>query len=109
MNYRFDDPAIVDIDVISGYYSRIGRQFCARFIEDIYRQILLISESPRLGREIGNGFRRVLLQRFPYTVIYEVDVETDTVLIVTVGHQRRRPGYWRDHVQEEPAIYQLVA
>ena len=38
-----------------------------------------------------NGVRRYALDRFPYTLHYEFDGTTVTVL--AVAHQRRRPGY----------------
>ncbi|WP_437650338.1 hypothetical protein [Sorangium sp. So ce362] len=37
--------------------------------------------------------RRLLLQRFPYGVLYAVELKRVFVLAVT--HRRRRPGYWR--------------
>jgi toxin ParE1/3/4 len=38
------------------------------------------------------GTRKRRLKRFPYTIYYvELD---DTIWIVAVAHQRRRPGYW---------------
>jgi len=36
--------------------------------------------------------RRYHLQHFPYTLVYEVDGTTATVL--AIAHQRRRPRYW---------------
>ncbi len=41
----------------------------------------------------GDGLRKRILKRFPYTVFYEVDRAQVTVL--AVAHQRRRPGYWQ--------------
>jgi plasmid stabilization system protein ParE len=40
-----------------------------------------------------DGIRRYVLRHFPYTVFYEIDGQTVTVL--AVAHQRREPGYWR--------------
>ena len=40
-----------------------------------------------------DGIHRDILRHFPYTVFYEVDNLTVTVL--AVAHQRREPGYWR--------------
>ena len=40
-----------------------------------------------------DGNRRRVVQRFPYTVWYEVLGSTITVL--AVAHNRRRPEYWR--------------
>jgi len=62
------------------------------------RVIELVGATPELGAPYveGEGIRRVLLQRFPFAVVYQV--EPELILIVAVAHQRRRPGYWRDRI-----------
>ena len=40
-----------------------------------------------------DDIHRYILRHFPYTVFYEMDGNTATVL--AVAHQRREPGYWR--------------
>lgn len=37
-------------------------------------------------------FRRVVLRRFPYLLVYEL--RADGVEVVAVAHARREPGYW---------------
>ena len=39
-----------------------------------------------------DGLRYRVLSRFPYTVWYEL--QGDSVTILAVAHQHRRPGYW---------------
>ena len=39
------------------------------------------------------GTRRILLQRFPYAVHF--DMNQSAVFVWAVAHRRRRPGYWR--------------
>ena len=39
-----------------------------------------------------DGVRRHILRHFPYTVFYEIQASSVTVL--AVAHQRRKPGYW---------------
>ena len=39
-----------------------------------------------------SGTRRILLDRFPFTIDYRVT--SNTLNIVAVAHQKRRPGYW---------------
>ena len=53
-------------------------------------------EFPRSGQMLRGGFRRILLDRFPYQLIYRV--EGDEIVIYAVAHQKRRPGYWRKRV-----------
>lgn len=35
------------------------------FLDGVQRLIDLVREHPRLGRSVGGGFRRAVLQRFP--------------------------------------------
>ena len=46
---------------------------------------------------IQPGFRRYVLQRFPYYVVFTI--LPDELLIVAVAHARRDPGYWVGRVQ----------
>lgn len=65
----------------------------AAFLDDVHRSIEMLCESPRIGAAAGRTFRRLLLRRFPYSIIYALRGEE--VVIVAVAHQRKRPGYWR--------------
>jgi len=52
-----------------------------------------IAEVPLHRAADEEGSRRFVLKRFPYSVVYEVNAMTITVL--AVAHHRRKPGYWR--------------
>jgi plasmid stabilization system protein ParE len=73
----------------------LGRELLAAARECFH----LISEQPGVGSPVPGvsgsvGARRVVLKRFPYTVIY---MELGTELrILAFAHTRRRPGYWRE-------------
>ena len=43
---------------------------------------------------VFDEYRRYLMARFPYGVVYRI--EGETVLVFAVAHLRRRPGYWRN-------------
>ena len=40
----------------------------------------------------NHRFRRLRMRRFPYIVVYEC--REDGILIVSVAHTSRKPGYW---------------
>jgi len=40
--------------------------------------------------------RKLVLRRFPYSVMYWTDGEV--IAVYAIAHQSRRPGYWRDRV-----------
>jgi toxin ParE1/3/4 len=49
--------------------------------------------SPVPGVKSVKGARRILLRRFPYSIVlYE---RKDEIVIVGFAHNSRRPGYWR--------------
>lgn len=45
---------------------------------------------------IDEPYRRYLMQRFPFGLIYRYDSGSNTVTIFAVAHLKRRPGYWAD-------------
>ena len=91
--YSFHPEAEAELEDASLFYESrmlgLGKSFAA----EVERTIYLIREFPDAGSPAGLTRRRVLIARFPYSVIYRH--EADSVVIVAVAHQRRRPGYWR--------------
>jgi plasmid stabilization system protein ParE len=63
------------------------------FIAEVEHAVMRIAAFPEHGSPYLAGTRRVVLGRFPYSVVYES--HPDGLLIVAVAHQSRRPGYWR--------------
>jgi len=63
------------------------------FLNDIQHAIDAAREHPDLGAGVEYGFRRMLIRRFPFTIIYAV--ESEQIVVVAVAHQRRRPEYWK--------------
>jgi toxin ParE1/3/4 len=52
-----------------------------------------LPSSPVPGVDVIKGARRVLLKRFPYSIVfYERETE---IVIIAFAHSSRRPGYWR--------------
>jgi toxin ParE1/3/4 len=49
---------------------------------------------PEAGAPVADGFRRVVVRRFPYSVVYRS--KADCIYIIAVAHQRRHPNYWND-------------
>jgi plasmid stabilization system protein ParE len=94
--YSFHPEAEAElVDAAIFYESRLvglGQSFVA----EVERTVSLIREHPDAGMSAGLPRRQMRLYRFPYSVVYQRDPES--VLILAVAHQRRRPGYWRQRV-----------
>lgn len=64
------------------------------FFDAVVHATSLIQEQPEIGTPSRDRrTRRVLVQRFPYQVVYRLVV--DEIVIVAIAHSKRRPGYWR--------------
>ena len=63
------------------------------FVAEVERAVTFARSNPVAGAPLGGKVRRVLVRRFPYSVIYRREAER--LLILAIAHQRRRPGYWR--------------
>jgi toxin ParE1/3/4 len=56
----------------------------------------ILPGSPWPSRLSDRGVRRVLMKRFPFSVVFVTMREEAVVL--ALAHHRRRPGYWRQRL-----------
>ena len=91
--YRLLPPAEEEMTEAALFYEAANAGLGDDFLDDIQHAIDTIREHPELGPAVASGFRRMLVRRFPFSIIYAV--EPGQVVIVAVAHQRRKPGYWK--------------
>ena len=96
MEVEFHPEAAAEFKAASAYYEEEAPGLGDAFITELERVAELIKQHPFIGSQIDEIFRRVVLVRFPFFVIY--CGEDEKLLIVAVAHQRRKPGYWRARV-----------
>ena len=81
------------LDAVTFYHERAGN-IAAAFYQQFRKSRDEITAFPEFWKPIGGGYRRKLLERFPYGIIYRVD--GDKILIVALAHTSRHPEYWRN-------------
>jgi len=79
------------------WYEDRQRGLGAEFLETYSHVLQEIEGQPdRFGRletiSSSREFRRCLLRRFPYSIVYEI--LPDEVIVLAVAHVSRRPNYW---------------
>ena len=62
------------------------------FLVELESAYQTIAELPDTWPKFRKGFRRFLLSKFPFSVIYRKSNET--IFVVAVMHDSRKPGYW---------------
>jgi len=91
--YRYLPGAREELNKAAAFYQASVPGLGDAFLDDVERAIDDIRENPRIGAPIGRAFRRAVLRRFPFTIVYAE--RGDEIVIVAIAHDRRRPGYWR--------------
>jgi plasmid stabilization system protein ParE len=74
------------------YAVEAGGFRAADFNNTVKRTVNLLVAHPAMGTPSPHNTRRIVVHRYPYAIVYRADV--DTVRILAVAHQHRRPGYW---------------
>ena len=96
MIYEFHPEAEQEFVETAVYYERNVRGLGERFGGEVRHALERLLEYPELGVPMDAELRRLMLTRFPYSLIY--NVTADVLRVVAVAHARRRPNYWRSRV-----------
>ena len=98
MNYLFHAEAATELDESFNYYENDypGRGY--RFLEKVEECALRICQFPNLGTEELPNIRRMVVDRFPYKLMYMIHQEQ--IVILAVAHCHRMPKYWHGRVQD---------
>jgi toxin ParE1/3/4 len=73
-------------------YSRERPGLGDSFATEVRDAVDLVLAMPSAGSAYRAGTRRVMLKRFPYSVIYQP--RPDLIIIVAIAHHRRAETYW---------------
>jgi len=93
VKHHFHPEALFEYSESVLYYESCRPSLGMDFIQEIENAIVLITEAPERWKVLEGNFRRLLVKRFPYALVYTVD--NDLVIIYAVMHCSRSPGYWK--------------
>ena len=90
---QFHPEAIAEARAVAQWYRERNTSAADAFLSELNRAVEKISETPEMWPLYAGGTRRLLLRRFPFSVIYrEV---SGNIEVVAIAHGRRKPGYWK--------------
>ncbi|NJD17724.1 MAG: type II toxin-antitoxin system RelE/ParE family toxin [Gemmatimonadetes bacterium] len=93
LRVRFLRPAEDEVLASLRYYASQSSELGAAFVEDLDHVVAILAAHPEAGAPFDVDKRRLLLRRFPHSVIYELS--PDEVIVAAVPHQRQRPRSWK--------------
>lgn len=95
MSHWLHPEAEAELGEAAVYYAeRASLAIANAFLAEYERVRDLIVENQHRGPHAEGGLRVYYFDRFPYSLIYEEDLERGPQ-IYAVAHQSRQPGYWR--------------
>jgi len=75
------------------YYETRAGELGFSFLMELESSIEQVVTNPEAYQLVSEEVRRKPFKRFPYSLLYVVEV--DRIRVVAVAHQKRRPNYWR--------------
>lgn len=81
-----------EVEEAARWYEARERGLGQAFVDEVLHTLDAIEAEPETLPLLRDPYRRKLLDRFPYAVIYKVT--SKRVYVRAVAHGRRRPGYW---------------
>jgi mRNA-degrading endonuclease RelE of RelBE toxin-antitoxin system len=91
---EFHGEADQELKAASQYYEEKLEGLGDEFLTEIEDGLMKIHQFPLAWPIYEGEYRRYILKRFPYGLIYRI--ETEKIFIIAVCHLHRKPGYWRD-------------
>lgn len=96
MKAGFHPIAFEEIVETTAYYEGEVPGLGDRFITEVEQIVEVLCDQPNIGQSVGEELRRIILARFPYSLIYSI--ESERIWVIAVAHHRRRPGYWQERI-----------
>jgi plasmid stabilization system protein ParE len=100
MKVEFLEPAAQEFYEASAFYNIQRQGLGQEFAKEVEDTIERMKQNPEAWATVypSKRARRCLTNRFPYGVIYQI--RQDTLLIVAIWHQRRRPQTWQERLSK---------
>jgi plasmid stabilization system protein ParE len=89
------------VEAFAFYKEQASNAVARAFLREFGRVANLLVANPGFGTPTGGGRRSYPLRHFPYSLIYRPT--ENGIRILVVGHQQRRPGYWRGRIKVQDA------
>jgi plasmid stabilization system protein ParE len=92
----FDLAAQRELDEAADFYDLESPGLGTEFLDVVETTLTGLLDFPESSPILLGETRKLVLERFPYSVMYWTDGEV--VAVYAIAHHSRRPGYWRDRI-----------
>ena len=96
MKVRFLAPAEIEMFEAAAYYELQVSTLGENFLDIVENAIDDIVEHPEICQEIDKGIRKLVVRRFPFSILYQVF--NNEIIVVAIMHHKQKPRYWVDRL-----------
>ena len=96
MTFSFHPAAAEEFEAAVAWYEERAPGLGLDFATEVRAAIRLVLTMPFAWPELETDIRRILVHRFPYSLLY--CPEGNHLRVLAVVHLRRKPGYWRERL-----------
>lgn len=96
MRFQYSAAAVDEVNEALAYYRAIEASLSQRMVREIEDALNQIHQHPQGWHPLAGGLRQRRLKSFPYVFVYKPG--KDVIVIVAFANTHRRPGYWRDRL-----------
>ena len=90
---EFLREAAREVEEALEWYNDRSTLAASQFLEEVDHVLQLAVRRPQAWPVFEAGTRRIVMQRYPFSIIYRA--VPGVIQIVAVAHHKRKPGYWR--------------
>jgi toxin ParE1/3/4 len=78
------------------YYNEISPELASYFDQDLITALDQIKKQPLSAPEHKDHKELHVkkCRKFPFSIIYHIEFDLQTIFIVAIAHHKRRPDYW---------------
>lgn len=98
LSFELDEAAEAEIYNIVSYYKQFDRALSSDFIQEFDRAVQRLLDFPKAGSPYLHGTKRIILRRFPYSIVYKI-YRDEVIVVHAVMHMRRKPDYWIERLK----------
>ena len=96
---RFHRAARAEAEAAARWYDEREFGLGSDFVTEVQRAVNQIAQSPETWPRCpeDSRARKLVLSRFPFSVLYVVTDDRE-IIVTAVAHSKRRPGYWTERL-----------
>ena len=98
LSFKLDEAAEAEFYQIVDCYKQFDRALSFDFIKEFDQAVQKLLKFPKAGSPYFHDTKRIILRRFPYSIVYKIYGKNE-IVAHAIMHMRRRPNYWEERLQ----------